>query len=471
MGEVWEAIAPRTGARVALKVLSRTDARSRGTPDVTFLNEAKFGASLKHPNLVAVSDVGVDGASLYFAMELLEGRPLSSLVGPHAPRLPLPLVVELCRQGLEGLSAVHHHQGPDGQDRHVVHRDVKPSNLFLTDAGVLKVIDFGIARGFDADRTHTRTGVFRGSLPYASPEQASGEPVDERSDLFSFGAVVFELLTGRRLFNQDNEAAIVLAIVNRPAPRVTQLRGDVPEPIADWLAAGLQRDKASRPPTARAWLETLELATRELPRWTEADVAAWLKTVPRDAVTTGTTDLGDLPGARETASAPAIEALPRRRAKMLAGAGVALGVVLAAAASALWPAGEAQPTPGVSPSAPAPVTATSPEPVPSPPVPEAATAPAEPPVTAVKPAPVRSVGPAEPAQKAGRLKVGWVTVDIAPGYGKVRIDGNELGITPLYRAPLPPGRHVVELAREDGRVKQQTVRVVSEKELVLRLRW
>ena len=451
MGEVWEAIELKTGKRVALKLLSRTEASTHAASDVTFLNEARLGARLVHKNLVAVSDVGVDGATLYFAMELLEGRPLSSLVGRGAPRWPVPLVVEVARQGLEGLSAVHHHIAPDGSAAHIVHRDIKPSNLFLTDAGVVKIIDFGIARGLDSERTRTRTGVFRGSLPYASPEQARGEELDERSDLFSFAAVLFELLTGRRLFNQDNDAAVVLAIVNQPAPLVTSLRAEVPDTFAAWLAHGLERDKERRPANAQGWLAALDAASAGLPRWTEADAAQWLRSVPREVSSVGTAALAD-----EPVPLPAPLPVPASRPKSHAKALAAFATALIVAVGAWWgmsnqrPEPKPIPVPGVESPPPVPVPETVPEPR------------AEPEVVANAP---------EPVKKSPKARGGWVTVDVSPGYGKVRLDGADLGLTPLYRAPASAGRHTVEVEREDGRVTKRTVTVASEKEAVVRLRW
>lgn len=279
MGEVWEA-SRESGSAVALKLL-----RSSGQTDEAdvrrFLAEARLGASMHHPNLVSVVDVGATrDRTLYLAMELLHGRTLADALSASAGPLPVGLVAQLALQALEGLSRVHGHRDANGQPRPIVHRDVKPSNLFVTEDGVLKIIDFGIAEGFDSDRTKTETGFIRGTVRYATPEQLRGEPPDPRTDLFSLALVVHELFTGVRVFNQPNDAAAMHAMLYRPIPSVATLRPEVPEGVATALARALSNEREGRPASASALADELRVAVPSSQLWTAADIAKWVKSLP-----------------------------------------------------------------------------------------------------------------------------------------------------------------------------------------------
>ncbi|MDE3245828.1 MAG: serine/threonine-protein kinase, partial [Acidobacteriota bacterium] len=219
MGEVYKAKDTRLGREVAVKVLSpdlakHTDALAR------FEREAKAVAALNHPNILGIFDFGrVDGIS-YAVMELLEGESLRTRLdqGP----LPLRAALELGRQMADGLAAAH--------DRGIVHRDLKPGNIWIAKDGRLKILDFGLAKQVVPSRSisqslvatrasvqdqeaQTRTGLILGTMGYMSPEQLRGEAVDARSDIFSFGAVLFEMLTGRRAFTRDTDSDTVAAIL------------------------------------------------------------------------------------------------------------------------------------------------------------------------------------------------------------------------------------------------------------------
>ncbi len=468
MGEVWEAVHRDTHARVAVKVMHPSGEVSLGERK-KFLDEARLGELFAHPNLVRVVDVGTDASGdVYLAMELLVGQPLSSLLAPHIGRLPVPLVVALASQALLGLDAIHTLKDKQGAHRKVVHRDIKPSNLFLTEAGVLKIIDFGIAVDFGSDRTRTKTGHMRGSLPYSSPEQAKGELVDVQSDLFSLGLVVHELLTGRRVFHQDNDAAVITALLMSPIPNVKSLRPEVPDALATLIARLVERDRERRPRSAADAHEALQDSSTG---WGTADVAAWLSRVPRHAPSVGTQSLdrsrATLPdsgdGWRPTEPQPMLPAGERSRRKkwMAATVGVALGGVGAGAVLWSFPPERSQSEfRGV-------VDAGAVTVVPQAPVDAG-------PAVPVEAAPETVVDAGAPKQTRTPKKPGgrgFITVDAQPTYGHVFVDGKDIGPTPVYRHVLPAGSHVVEVVRDDGVKKRQSVNIKADDESAVRVNW
>ena len=201
MGEVYRARDPRLGREVAVKVLTTSLAVDADRLR-RFEQEARAAGILNHPNLTAVYDIGeVDGAP-YIVSELLEGETLRSRLGsgPVPVRKALDYAVQLAR----GLAAAH--------EKHIVHRDLKPENIFLTRDGRVKILDFGLAKlketeGSDGEHTAlptatrgTEPGVVMGTMGYMSPEQVRGLPADHRSDIFSFGAILYEMLSGQRAF-------------------------------------------------------------------------------------------------------------------------------------------------------------------------------------------------------------------------------------------------------------------------------
>src|SRR5512143_311656 len=220
MGEVWRGRDPRLGRDVALKVLP--DEMVRDADRVTrFRAEARAASALNHPNIVVVYDIGEDGGRAYLAMELLEGTSLRQLLDGGPP--PLSKALQIASQIAEGLAAAH--------ARGIVHRDLKPENVMLTTDGVVKILDFGLAkasplaasRGDDEPTMSatpvTSAGTLLGTVGYMSPEQASGNVVDFRSDQFSFGTILYELVTGRRAWKKATPAETLVAIMREdPAP-------------------------------------------------------------------------------------------------------------------------------------------------------------------------------------------------------------------------------------------------------------
>lgn len=245
MGEVYRARDTRLGREVAIKVLPGALAAS---PDALarFEREARAVAALNHPNILALHDVGTHEGVAHAVMELLEGETLRKRLetGPPPPRKALDWAGQIAR----GLAAAH--------DRGIVHRDLKPDNVFITRDGHVKILDFGIARrersDADADSNLTTVaerGQFIGTPAYASPEQVVGQPATPRSDLFSFGVLLYELLTGANPFIRETAAETMTAIL-RADPPVLAVPGAPPAALRV-IERCLEKDPAERPSTAR----------------------------------------------------------------------------------------------------------------------------------------------------------------------------------------------------------------------------
>jgi serine/threonine protein kinase/Tol biopolymer transport system component len=242
MGEVYKARDPRLGRHVAIKVLP---ARSSADPQAgaRFTHEARAIAAFNHPHICAIYDVGEEGGRPYFVMELLDGETLHQ----RLKRIRLK-PQELLEHGIalaDALSAAH--------GRGVIHRDLKPSNIVITKSGELKVLDFGLAKHLPA-LTITQTvgapltaaGGGVGTLAYMSPEQMRGEDVDARTDLFSLGAVLYEMATGRPAFEGATSGVVIDAILNEQPPMVGEIRADLPATLGFIVDKALEKDRALR---------------------------------------------------------------------------------------------------------------------------------------------------------------------------------------------------------------------------------
>jgi len=247
MGAVYRARDTRLGRTVALKVL-----RPGADPELLHRldREARAASALNHPNIVHIYDVGVaagQSGEHYVVMEYVEGETLRRrlLRGP----LPIPELLDLGAQLAEGLANAHR--------AGVVHRDLKPENLVVTGDGTLKILDFGLAKvvpvplgDVDAKETLTRhgtqAGTLLGTLEYMSPEQASGRPVDGRTDQFAVGLILGEMATGRPLFRRETPAEVLAAVIERDPEPLRQLRADVPEALEALVSRCLQKDPARR---------------------------------------------------------------------------------------------------------------------------------------------------------------------------------------------------------------------------------
>ena len=224
------------------------------------LDEARIAARLSHPNVCQVYDLGEAEGHYYIAMEHLEGTPSSLLLRRArraGQRLEVGLAAALLKQAAEGLDHAHALKDAEGKSVGLVHRDVSPSNLFVTATGIVKVLDFGVAKSQDAlARTHT--GALKGKYAYMSPEQVIGNPVDRRSDVFSLGVVLFELMTAQRLFWRDSEYKMFQAIVEDPVPSLVEVRPGLPPKVAQVADRALSRDPDKRFKTAGEMAEAVE---------------------------------------------------------------------------------------------------------------------------------------------------------------------------------------------------------------------
>src|SRR5215475_11215438 len=222
MSSVYRAHDKLLERTVALKILHEQFTRDDAYVE-RFRREARAVAQLAHPNIVTVIDRGEQDGRQFIVFEYVDGMNLKELLDSEGPLDPRE-AIELALQVARGLSFAH--------ENGLVHRDVKPQNVLIDADGRAKVTDFGIAHALDVDGM-TITGTIMGSSNYIAPEQARGEPVDEQSDIYSLGCVLYELLTGEVPFDGDNFVAVAMRHVNDPVPTVGEVRPDVP-PHLDW---------------------------------------------------------------------------------------------------------------------------------------------------------------------------------------------------------------------------------------------
>jgi tetratricopeptide (TPR) repeat protein len=290
MGVVYEAEDTRLGRHVALKFLPE----SPGLADENverFLREARIASSLNHPNICTIHDVGVHEGRHFIAMELLEGESLRSRI--QGSPLPPAQVLEVGVQLADALDAAH--------TKGIIHRDIKPANVFLTKRGQAKLLDFGIAKLGEERHPHeataetrlagdalTQPGMAVGSINYMSPEQARGEELDARTDLFSLGLVLYEMATGRQAFGGPTTAVVFDALLNRQPPDPRTMNPDVPEDLQRVIMRALEKDRKLRYQTAADMQAELGRVRRDtsgssvtMPAASTADVQVSAKTVTR----------------------------------------------------------------------------------------------------------------------------------------------------------------------------------------------
>ena len=255
MGEVYRARDPRLGRDVAIKLIPDTFATDTNRLH-RFEQEARAAGQLNHPNILAVYDIGVHAGAPYIVSELLEGESLRSRL--HSGALPPRKAIDFARQIAEGLAAAH--------ERNIVHRDVKPDNLFITKDGRIKILDFGIAKltrpGDDAAQhtglpTETEAGMVVGTAGYMSPEQVRGEAVDPRSDIFSFGTVFYEMLSGRPAFARETAPETMTAVLKEDPPALRA--PDLSPSLARIVSRCLEKTREMRFQSARDLAFGLEM--------------------------------------------------------------------------------------------------------------------------------------------------------------------------------------------------------------------
>jgi eukaryotic-like serine/threonine-protein kinase len=432
MGEVYRARDSRLGRSVAVKVLPERlvedpEALSR------FEREAKAIAALSHPNILALHDVGREGRVAYAVMELLEGETLREelMSGAIAPRRAVGYGVQIAN----GLAAAH--------EKGIVHRDLKPDNLFVTRDDRVKVLDFGLAKPGAAPSEatsktqsptvsgYTEPGTVMGTVGYMSPEQVRGLVVDHRSDIFSLGAVLYEMLTGLPPFDADDLNAILYKVMNEtPLPPTVRNRS-IPSAFDHIVARALAKSPEDRYQTAEEMASDLrELRGIESPR----------------------ANLGDSPPGTPVRQAPGIAGTLgswRRRNLLLIGVPAALIVMVGAwgLARKLAPKREESAAKIASPSEASLVAAPPGKPV----EPEA-------PVETVPPPAAAAVSESHPPKPMGRL------VFAVTPWGVIYVDGIRKGVSPpLTEIKLAPGKHVVEIRNTTFRSYRQSVNLRGER--------
>jgi serine/threonine-protein kinase len=420
MGVVYRARDPLIERAVAIKTFAcgGLPAEEVAAFERRFFREARLAGGLSHPNIVTVYDVGRSGDLAYIAMELLDGQSLRQVLDSGAV-LPVAQAAEMAAQVADGLAYAH--------AKGVVHRDIKPANLMVLDPALVKIADFGVAM-LPAGST-TLAGAVFGSPKYMSPEQVAGKAVDGRSDIFSLGAVLYEMLAGLPAFAGDELTAILHQVLHAEPPPPSARRRDLPPAFDRIVARALAKDPAARYQNA-------------------ADMAAELRRQIGPAAVTMHAAPGDATVPLAPVAAAGRLRWPgwRHPAVLAAGASVAM-LVLVGLGGWLRPAAPI----------PAARTAVQPaEPVPAvadPPIPSAVSVSSGPP--SPPPAPVRHPVLAR-TRTAAEMAPATLQLAVAP-WGEIFIDGRKRGLAPpLTELQLPPGRHQLEV-RNAGQRHRQTI--------------
>ena len=521
MAEVFLARMSGVGGFAKLLVIKRILPHLNDNPEFheMFLNEGRVAARLNHPNVCQVYELGEVDSEVFLAMEYLEGLAWAELA-PNMPRgrgIELRVTASVLGQICEGLRYAHEFTDVDGTPMPIVHRDVSPQNLFITTEGLCKLLDFGVSKVL-TEGTRTRTGMLKGKLPYMAPEQIRGEPVDARADVFSMGVVLWEALTGARLFQRDSDYQIWKAITEEEIPRVTARVPGLPAQIDHVVARALERDLTRRYPSIRAFATDLrEVADRAGGTFDTATLGQIVKSLgavklaekigkvsraigrpsrvskPPPLPVAITQELKTIEQS-DTHSIALREASVTLRRKpggwriaiVVAALAVAVGV-----AAALWSSRDnvpvaardgddaraavvLAPVDGVVEEAEInhwdevdPKTIGEPEPDPNmppdgkpitpPPDAKPTTPPRSPPRTPARRPAKKSVEHKAPID-AGVVEPGFYSVDSKP-YATIYIDDKSYGETPLFKVQLTPGKHRIRAVRADGKSQRLSITI------------
>lgn len=274
-----------------------------------FLDEARLAARIRHPNVVDTLDIVAAEGELFLVMDYVQGESLARLLRQSADAnrfLPLPIVSAIVSGALHGLHAAHEATNELGEPLGLVHRDVSPQNVLVGSDGVPRVLDFGVAKALGRLHT-TRDGQVKGKLAYMAPEQLKGEPTTRRADLFAVGVVLWQALTGRRLFDGETEAIILAKLLEEPIVPPSRFAPHVRPELDQIALRALARDPARRFTTAREMALALETAERPA---TASEVSAWVESVAATTLAERARQVADIersstPGPRPLAEANA----------------------------------------------------------------------------------------------------------------------------------------------------------------------
>ncbi|MBK8011276.1 MAG: protein kinase [Deltaproteobacteria bacterium] len=270
MAEIF--LAKRQGYSGFEKLIALKKILPRYSANPTFaqmlIQEAKLAASLQHHNVVQVYDLGEIEGQVYIAMEYVHGRDLAAVLSHtyrRKERLPVALSLCIATEFITGLDYAHRTRGPDGTPLRIIHRDISPQNILVSYEGEVKVTDFGIARALGGEGYHLPGNLY-GKFGYMSPEQVGGQPIDQRSDIFSAGVVLYEILTGQRLFRGKNPNETAVMISRHPIPPPSALNPEVPPSVDAVCEKALARDRDTRYRTMGTLLGDLSRVADALPR-------------------------------------------------------------------------------------------------------------------------------------------------------------------------------------------------------------
>lgn len=281
MAEVW--LAEQRGmhgfSKTVIVKMIHPDLNEQHEARSRFFDEAQFASKIRHPNVVEIYDFGEQDGIFYLVMEYIQGHDLEALIEQCKKKhssIPIALICRLMADALKGLQIIHSVRDDRGQLLELVHRDISPQNLVVASSGVIKIIDFGVVKAREKS-SRTRTGVIVGKLQYMSPEQLSSEELDARSDVFSLGLVMYELLTLEPRFRGSNLLEIFYEALNEPMPDVVAKRKDCPSDIVECVKRSLAQKKADRFQNAQEMQRALEAhLIQQGIAVTESDLAGYL---------------------------------------------------------------------------------------------------------------------------------------------------------------------------------------------------
>ncbi|UXR72419.1 Stk1 family PASTA domain-containing Ser/Thr kinase [Staphylococcus sp. IVB6240] len=235
MSKVYRAVDTILDRKVAIKMIQIPASERQKTID-RFEREVQNTTQLSHPNIVGVLDVGEEDDCFYFVMEYIDGMTLSEYIKSHGPIAPKQ-AIDFVEQILQGIQHAH--------EQGIVHRDIKPQNIMIDPQNTLKIVDFGIAKAL-SETTMTQTNHVIGTVQYLSPEQAKGEKTGERSDIYSIGIVLYEMLTGEPPFSGETAVGIAIKQIQEPVPNITEQQSEIPQALSNVILRATEKEPANR---------------------------------------------------------------------------------------------------------------------------------------------------------------------------------------------------------------------------------